>query len=62
MFPTGIEVTKDHPDIQALVEEAMKEAEQSLTSAPPELYLEALEKLFREVELLLCHFPILPRC
>ncbi|KAA0708502.1 Adenylate kinase 9 [Triplophysa tibetana] len=46
----GIEVTKDHPDVQALVEEAMKEADQSLTSAPPELYLEALEKLFREIE------------
>ncbi|KAI7799765.1 adenylate kinase 9 [Triplophysa rosa] len=46
----GKEVTKDHPDVQALVEEAMKEAEQSLTSAPPELYLEALEKLLREID------------
>nr|XP_055042295.1 adenylate kinase 9 isoform X3 [Misgurnus anguillicaudatus] len=45
-----IEVTQDHPDVQALVEEAMKEAEQSLATAPPELCLEALEKLIREID------------
>lgn len=49
-YPTEIEVTKDHPDVQALVEEAMEEAEQSLPSAPPEFCLEALEKLINEVE------------
>lgn len=46
---TAIEVTEDHPDVQALVEEAMKEAAESPVTASRELYLEALEKHIREV-------------
>lgn len=46
---TAIEVTEDHPDVQALVEEAMKEAAESPVTASRELYLEALEKYIREV-------------
>ncbi|KAK9956621.1 hypothetical protein ABG768_014340 [Culter alburnus] len=47
---SAIEVTEDHPDVQALVEEAMKEAAESPISASRELYLEALEKHIREIE------------
>ncbi|XP_051954117.1 adenylate kinase 9 [Xyrauchen texanus] len=47
---TYSEVTEDHPDVQALVEEAIKVAEQSPATAPQELYLEALEKHIREIE------------
>lgn len=43
-------MTEDHPDVQALVEEAMKEAAESPISASRELYLEALEKHIREVD------------
>ncbi|XP_067273783.1 adenylate kinase 9 [Pseudorasbora parva] len=46
----AIEVTEDHPDVQALVEEAMKEAAESPFTASRELYLEALEKHIREIE------------
>lgn len=43
-------MTEDHPDVQALVEEAMKEAAESPITASRELYLEALEKHLKEVE------------
>ncbi|XP_685909.5 adenylate kinase 9 isoform X1 [Danio rerio] len=45
---TAIEVTEDHPDVQAFVEEAIKEAAES--PAPRELYLDALEKHIKEIE------------
>ncbi|KAG1963767.1 adenylate kinase 9 [Pimephales promelas] len=47
---SAIEVTEDHPDVQAFVEEAMKEATESPVTASRELYLEALEKHIREIE------------
>ncbi|KAK7133640.1 hypothetical protein R3I94_015495 [Phoxinus phoxinus] len=47
---SAIEVTEDHPDVQALVEEALKEAAESPVTASRELYLEALEKHIREIE------------
>ncbi|XP_073708860.1 adenylate kinase 9 [Garra rufa] len=44
------EVTEDHPDVQAFVEEAMKKAAEFPATAPRELFLEALEKHIREIE------------
>ncbi|XP_059368551.1 adenylate kinase 9 [Carassius carassius] len=46
----AIEVTEDHPDVQAYVEEAMKKAAESPATAPRELFLEAFEKHIRELE------------
>ncbi|XP_050995505.1 adenylate kinase 9 isoform X2 [Labeo rohita] len=47
---SAIEVTEDHPDVQAFVEEAMRKAAESPATAPRELFLEALEKHIREIE------------
>ncbi|XP_016391733.1 adenylate kinase 9-like, partial [Sinocyclocheilus rhinocerous] len=44
------EVTEDHPDVQAFVEDAVKKAAESPATAPRELFLEAFEKHIREIE------------
>ncbi|XP_043075584.1 adenylate kinase 9 [Puntigrus tetrazona] len=45
-----MEVTEDHPDVQAFVEKAIKKAAESPATAPRELFLEAFEKHIREIE------------
>ncbi|XP_039385087.1 adenylate kinase 9 isoform X9 [Mauremys reevesii] len=44
------EVTADHPEVQALVEEAVKLAAQSPIMLPAEVYAEALEEAITEAE------------
>lgn len=44
-----MEVTEEHPDVQAIVEEALKEAEQVVTPPSLDLYAEVLENHIREV-------------
>lgn len=44
-----MEVTEDHPEVQALVEEAMKEAEKMLMEHPDDMCVDVLEKWIREV-------------
>lgn len=51
-----MEVTEDHPEVQALVEEAMKEAEKMPVENPDEMCADALEKCIREVRPLNCGY------
>lgn len=44
-----MEVTEDHPDVRALVEEAMKEAESLSIEQPDDMCAGILEKCIREV-------------
>ncbi|KAG7316817.1 hypothetical protein KOW79_020358 [Hemibagrus wyckioides] len=44
------EVTEDHPEVQALVEEAMKEAEKMPIEPSDDVCVEVLEKWIREIE------------
>ncbi|XP_074845222.1 adenylate kinase 9 [Carettochelys insculpta] len=44
-----LEVTADHPEVQALVEEAAKVAAQSPTMLPAEIYAEVLEEAISEL-------------
>ncbi|CAB1340054.1 unnamed protein product [Coregonus sp. 'balchen'] len=46
-----MEVTEEHPDVQAIVEEALKEAEQVVTPPSLDLYAEVLENHIREIEM-----------
>ncbi|TRY98900.1 hypothetical protein DNTS_026558 [Danionella cerebrum] len=50
MLTSEREVTENHPDVQAFVEDALKEVAASPVKAPLEIYLEALEKLVRKIE------------
>lgn len=43
------EVTEDHPEVQALVEEATKEAEKLSIEEPDGMCADVLEKCIREV-------------
>ncbi|KAI4890937.1 hypothetical protein NFI96_033193 [Prochilodus magdalenae] len=47
---TEEEVTEDHPEVQALVEGAMKEAEQASVEPPEDLWVEVLQKKIIEIE------------
>ncbi|KAJ8397628.1 hypothetical protein AAFF_G00436270 [Aldrovandia affinis] len=49
IFPYGVEVTWQHPEVQAMVTDALKEAEQSPVLPPPDLYAQVLEKHIHEV-------------
>ncbi|KAL7872074.1 hypothetical protein SRHO_G00070570 [Serrasalmus rhombeus] len=44
------EVTEDHPVVRALVEEAIKEAEQASVEPPEDMYVELLQKKITEIE------------
>ncbi|XP_062407393.1 adenylate kinase 9 [Sardina pilchardus] len=44
------EVTEDHPEVQAIVRETLKEAEKSSVKAPLDLYVEVLQKRIQEIE------------
>lgn len=44
-----MEVTEDHPEVQALVEEAMKEAEKMSIEQPDDMCADVLEKWIRKV-------------
>lgn len=45
------EVTADHPEVQAMVEEAVKNASVSKVTVSPEIYAEVLERAIAEVKL-----------
>ncbi|XP_076129296.1 adenylate kinase 9 [Alosa pseudoharengus] len=44
------EVTEDHPEVQAIVRETLKEAEKSSDQAPVDFYVEVLQKRIQEIE------------
>ncbi|KAL2082220.1 hypothetical protein ACEWY4_022038 [Coilia grayii] len=44
------DVSEDHPEVQAIVQEALRKAEKSSVQAPLDLYLEALRKRIQEIE------------
>lgn len=44
-------VTEDHPEVQALVEEAITEAEKMAIEAPDDMCADVLETWIREVTL-----------
>lgn len=52
------EVTEDHPEVQALVEEAMKEAEKMPIEPSDDVCVEVLEKWIREVWHLNCAYTL----
>ncbi|NXJ66316.1 KAD9 kinase, partial [Rostratula benghalensis] len=43
------EITADHPEVQAMVEEAIKSASVSEVTLPPEMYAEVLERAIAEL-------------
>lgn len=45
------EITADHPEVQAMVEEAIKSASVSEVTLSPEIYAEVLERAIAEVKL-----------
>ncbi|XP_036406140.1 adenylate kinase 9 [Megalops cyprinoides] len=47
---TGLEVTSQHPLVQSMVRDALKEAELTAIPPTPELYAEVLEKHIKEIE------------
>lgn len=49
LFAVEMEVTEDHPEVQALVEEAMNEAEKMPIEPRDDLCAEVLEQWIREV-------------
>lgn len=48
------EITADHPEVQAMVEEAIKSAPVSEVTLAPEIYAEVLERAIAEVKQVLC--------
>ncbi|XP_063079133.1 adenylate kinase 9 isoform X2 [Engraulis encrasicolus] len=46
----GDEVTEDHPEVQAIVQEALKKADGNQPKAPLDMYVEALSKRIQEIE------------
>ncbi|KAB5539635.1 hypothetical protein PHYPO_G00091290 [Pangasianodon hypophthalmus] len=50
VYESEMEVTEDHPDVQALVEEAMKEAEKMSIEQPDDMCAEVVEKWIREIQ------------
>lgn len=48
------EITADHPEVQAMVEEAIKSASVSEVTLAPEIYAEVLERAIAEVKQVLC--------
>lgn len=49
------EITADHPEVQAMVEEAVKSASESEVILSPEMYAETLERAIAEVNLQVLH-------
>lgn len=49
------EITADHPEVQAMVEEAVKSASESEVILSPEIYAETLERAIAEVNLQVLH-------
>lgn len=49
------ELTADHPEVQAVVEEAVKRASESEVVLSPEIYAEILERAIAEVKLHVLH-------
>lgn len=46
-----LELTADHPEVQAMVEEAVESASESEVTLSPEIYAEVLERAIAEVKL-----------
>lgn len=49
------ELTADHPEVQAVVEEAVKRASKSEVTLSPEIHAEILERAIAEVKLQVLH-------
>lgn len=50
-----LELTADHPEVQAMVEEAVESTSESEVTLSPEIYAEVLERAIAEVKLQLLH-------
>lgn len=50
-----LELSADHPEVQAMVEEAVESTSESEVTLSPEIYAEVLERAIAEVKLQLLH-------
>lgn len=50
-----LELSADHPEVQAMVEEAVESASESEVTLSPEIYAEVLERAIAEVKLQVLH-------
>lgn len=50
-----LELSADHPEVQAMVEEAVESTSESEVTLSPEIYAEVLERAIAEVKLQVLH-------